>query len=40
MRWTFEQAYPVKWSGPQFKADDNAVAVETLELAHEGMKIG
>ena len=40
MRWTFEKAYPVKWSGPQFKADDNAVAVETVELAHEGMKIG
>lgn len=40
MRWTFEQAYPVKWSGPQFKADDNAVALETLELAHEGMKVG
>ena len=40
MQWTFEQAYPVKWSGPQFKADDNAVAVETLELAHEGMKVG
>jgi phage tail-like protein len=40
MRWEFLQAYPVKWSGPQFKADDNAVAVETLELAHEGMKAG
>ena len=40
MRWTFENAYPVKWSGPQFKADDNAVALETVELAHEGMKIG
>jgi phage tail-like protein len=40
MRWTFEKAYPVKWSGPQFKADDNAIAIETVELAHEGMKIG
>jgi phage tail-like protein len=39
MRWEFTKAYPVKWSGPSFKADDNAVAVETLELAHEGMKI-
>ncbi|HLG54774.1 MAG TPA: phage tail protein [Vicinamibacterales bacterium] len=37
--WTFEQAYPVKWSGPQFKADDAAVAIETVELAHEGMKV-
>jgi phage tail-like protein len=40
MRWTFEHAYPVKWSGPQFKADDTAVAIETVELAHEGMNIG
>src|SRR5688500_5213504 len=39
MRWTFEKAYPVKWSGPQFKADDTAIALETVELAHEGMKI-
>jgi phage tail-like protein len=40
MRWTFDHAYPVKWSGPQFKADDTAVAIETVELAHEGMSIG
>jgi phage tail-like protein len=40
MRWNFDNAYPVKWSGPQFKADDTAVAVETIELAHEGMKVG
>lgn len=40
MRWTFDKAYPVKWSGPQFKADDSTVAIETVELAHEGMKIG
>jgi phage tail-like protein len=40
LRWTFEQAYPVKWSGPQFKADDTSVAIETVELAHGGMKIG
>jgi len=40
MRWNFDHAYPVKWSGPQFKADDTAVALETVELAHEGMKVG
>jgi phage tail-like protein len=39
LRWTFEGAYPVKWTGPQFKADDTTVAIETVELAHEGMKI-
>jgi phage tail-like protein len=26
-------AYPVKWSGPQLKTDDNTVAIQTLELA-------
>jgi phage tail-like protein len=35
--WTFLNAYPVKWSGPAFKASDNAVAIESLELAHEGL---
>jgi len=28
-----EDAIPVKWTGPQMKADDNTVAVQTLELA-------
>jgi phage tail-like protein len=37
-QWTFLGAYPVKWSGPQFKAGDNGVAMETLELAHEGIR--
>ncbi len=34
MRWNFLRAFPVKWSGPTFKSADNAVAVETLELAY------
>jgi len=37
MRWNFTGAYPVKWSGPTFNAGENAVTIETLELAHEGM---
>jgi len=37
-RWSFERAYPVKWTGPDLKADSSAVAVETLELAHNGIK--
>jgi phage tail-like protein len=39
-RWNFFRTYPVKWSGPEFKADGNAVALETLELVHEGLKKG
>ena len=37
--WNFENAYPVKWVGPQLEAAGNAVAVETLELAHDAMKL-
>jgi phage tail-like protein len=30
--WTMEGAYPVKWSGPNLKSDDNTIAIQTLEL--------
>jgi phage tail-like protein len=40
MRWNFDKAYPVKWSGPAFNSTTEAVAIETLELAHEGLSIG
>jgi phage tail-like protein len=36
--WTFENAYPVKWQGPDFKADSSTTAIETLELVHHGLK--
>lgn len=39
-RWNFVQAYPIKWVGPDLKADGNAIAVETLELAHNGFTKG
>ncbi|CAG1003621.1 hypothetical protein MYXO_03221 [Myxococcaceae bacterium] len=37
MWWDFVEAYPVKWMGPEFRADSNTVAVETVELAHRGI---
>lgn len=37
MHWEFSSAYPVKWTGPELKADSNTVAFETLELAHNGL---
>lgn len=40
MQWNFINAYPIKWTGPDFAADGAAMAVETLELAHEGMRLG
>jgi phage tail-like protein len=39
VRWDFLNAYPVKWVGPQLGAASNAVAIETLELAHEGLRL-
>jgi phage tail-like protein len=39
MRWTLNKAFPVRWVGPAFKTDEAAVAIETLEFAHHGIKI-
>jgi phage tail-like protein len=36
-RWKLQRAYPVKWTGPDMRAAASEVAVETLELAHEGL---
>lgn len=36
-RWDFKDAYPVKWIGPQLSASGNALAIDTLELAHGGL---
>jgi phage tail-like protein len=37
MWWDFMEAYPVKWTGPELRADSNTVAVETVELVHRGI---
>jgi phage tail-like protein len=37
MQWTLMQAYPVKWIGPQLTAASNTIAIESLELAHDGL---
>ncbi len=37
-RWNFLQAYPVKWIGPNLRASAAEVALETLELAHNGIQ--
>ena len=35
--WTLSGAWPSKVSGPELKADGNEVAIESIELAHEGL---
>jgi phage tail-like protein len=39
-RWNFEGAYPVKWTGPELRADSATVAAESIELVHQGIKMG
>lgn len=39
MTWTLANAWPTKITGSDFKSDGNEVAVETVELAHEGVTI-
>jgi len=39
MSWTLSNAFPVKITVTDMKSDGNEVAVESLELAHEGLKI-
>ena len=33
----FNNAYPIKWSGSTLSATSSAVAIEEIEIAHEGM---
>lgn len=35
--WQVINAWPVKYTGPDFNATSSEVAIETLEVAHEGM---
>ena len=40
MSWTLNDAFPVKWAGPAFKAGEAAIAIESLEFAHHGITLG
>ena len=35
--WQFKRGLPLKWSGPALHASQNNVAIEMLEIAHEGL---
>jgi phage tail-like protein len=37
-RWEFENAWPNKYDPPDMNAKGNDVAIELMELVHEGMK--
>ncbi|SRR6266567_8075952 len=40
VRWNFVEGWPTKWTGPTFNATSNEVAIETLEIVHEGLTKG
>jgi phage tail-like protein len=39
LRWKFRRAWPCKWTGPRLNATGNDIAIETLELCHEGLEL-
>jgi phage tail-like protein len=38
MEWHFYQALACKWTGPELNAMQSSIAVETLELCHQGLE--
>ena len=39
VRWNFFQGWIAKWEGPALNAKANEVAIETIEIAHEGLEL-
>lgn len=37
IEWQFQRAFPCKWFGPDLNATQNNVAVETIEICHQGL---
>ncbi len=37
-RWEFREAWATKYDAPDLKAAGNEISIETLEIAHEGMR--
>lgn len=39
IRWNLTNCWPVTWTAPDFNATGNDAAIESLELAHEGISV-
>jgi phage tail-like protein len=37
--WRFKRGIPVKWAAPALNAGESRIAVEELEIAHEGLEL-
>lgn len=38
-KWSFKNAYPIRYGAPALRAGDDAIAIEELELAHQGFTV-
>ncbi len=38
-RYNFKDAWPVSWEGPAFNSNSNELAIESIELAHNGIEV-
>jgi phage tail-like protein len=36
-RWNFYNSFPIKWMGPELKGSQSNVAIETIEIVHNGL---
>jgi phage tail-like protein len=39
LRWNFFHGWIAKWEGPALNAQANEVAIETIEIAHDGLEL-
>lgn len=39
LRYNFREGWPCKWEGPSFNAKNNEVAIEMMEICHEGLEL-
>lgn len=39
MRWNFVRGWPCKYTGPSFNAANNEIAMESVEICHEGLTV-
>jgi phage tail-like protein len=36
--WNIKKAIPVKWTGPELRAESSTIAIESVELVHQGLE--
>jgi len=39
VRWNFRAGWPSRWEGPWLRGKGNDIAIETLEIQHEGLEL-